>query len=79
MYHLYEERRLRFVLLLLGIPPAGVASKRTPLVECGDDRAFRHMLTFSLAYARDAGAILDERLVGGVENFSQPFINVNVR
>lgn len=73
MYHLCKERRLYFVLLLLGIPPAGVASAR---VECGDDRAFRHMLTFSLAYARDIVAILDGRF-GGDENFAQPFINVN--
>lgn len=75
MSHLYKERRL-FRVVVVG-NSAGRRRKRTSRLECGDDRTFRHMLTFSLAYARDVVAILDRRLVGVVKNFAQPFINVN--
>lgn len=77
-YHLYKEWRL-FRVVVVGNSAGRPARrrKRTSRLECGDDRTFRHMLTFSLAYARDVVAILDRRLVGGVENIAQPFINVN--
>lgn len=71
-----QRAKVTFRVVVVG-NSAGRRRKRTSRVECGDDRAFRHMLTFSLAYARDVGAILDGRLDGGVENFAQPFINVN--